>query len=139
MRQSVAAFVSGLLFAIGLVVGGMTDPAKVLGFLDFAGAWDPSLAFVMGGAVSVYAILYRVIRRRGTAWFGTVDLPPSRRIDARLVVGSVLFGIGWGLVGFCPGPALVSIASLHTSALVVTASMLAGMGLFHLWQRRDDT
>jgi hypothetical protein len=136
MKQLLAAFVSGLVFAVGLVVAGMTDPAKVLGFLDFTGDWDPSLAFVMGGAILVYAPLYRVVTRRRSSWLGEFHLPRRRDIDSRLVAGAVLFGLGWGLVGFCPGPALVSLASFRVGALVVTGSMLAGMVLFALWERR---
>jgi uncharacterized membrane protein YedE/YeeE len=135
MRQNLAAFVSGLVFAIGLVVGGMTDPAKVLAFLDVAGAWDPSLLFVMGGAILVYAPLYRVVTRRKIPWVGEFHLPTRRDVDSRLVAGATLFGLGWGLVGLCPGPALVGLASFGRAAWVCTGSMLAGMALFAAWER----
>lgn len=136
MKQSIAAFGAGLVFAIGLAVGGMTDPLKVISFLDFTGAWDPSLAFVMGGAIAVYAPLFRVLSRRQAPVFDrTFHLPSRRDIDSRLVVGSTLFGIGWGLGGFCPGPALVSLMSFGKSALVFGAAMLAGMGVFAAYGR----
>ncbi|MEO0811429.1 MAG: DUF6691 family protein [Myxococcota bacterium] len=127
------AFVAGAVFAVGLGVSGMTLPSKVIGFLDlFGGQWDPSLAFVMGGAVSVYAIAFQLIRRRSKPVIASqFQLPNSAPlVDRRLIAGAVLFGVGWGLGGFCPGPALVSSAALGQSALVFTASMLAGMVMF---------
>jgi uncharacterized membrane protein YedE/YeeE len=128
--------VAGLVFAFGLALGGMTDPMKVISFLDFTGHWDPSLAFVMGGAILVYAPLYRLVKRRENPLFdGTFHLPTRKDIDARLVVGATLFGIGWGLGGFCPGPAIVSTMSFATGSLVFTGSMLLGMAGFHLWQK----
>ena len=136
MTRQVAAFITGLVFAIGLVVGGMTNPLKVIAFLDVAGSWDPSLAFVMGGAILVYAPLYRLVTRRPAPLLeDAFHLPTRRDIDTRLVVGAALFGIGWGLGGFCPGPALVSSMSFGASALVFTAAMLGGMALFEVWQR----
>lgn len=139
MSRNVTAFAAGLLFAVGLAFGGMTDPNKVIAFLDFFGDWDPSLAFVMGGAVLVYAPLYRFSRRRRRPVFeDKFFLPTERDIDRRLVVGAVLFGFGWGLGGFCPGPALVATASLAPSALIFAGSMLAGMGLFTVWQQRGS-
>jgi uncharacterized membrane protein YedE/YeeE len=111
----------------------MTQPAKVTAFLDFAGNWDPSLAFVMGGAILVYAPLYRLIRRRSTPLFAsTFSVPTRTDIDPRLLGGAALFGIGWGLGGFCPGPAVTSLASGHLSVVTFVASMLAGMYLFKL-------
>lgn len=137
MRQQLAAALSGVLFAFGLAIGGMTSPAKVIAFLDVFGDWDPSLAFVMGGAILVYAPLYRLTTRRETPVLDrSFHLPTRRDIDMRLVVGAVLFGVGWGLGGFCPGPALVATMSLTKSALVFVAAMLAGMGIFEIWQRR---
>jgi len=125
------ALVSGLLFGIGLLASGMTDPGKVQAFLDVAGAWDPSLAFVMGGAMAVAAIGFALAARRGRTWSGGVaQLPDTRRIDARLVAGGLLFGAGWGLAGFCPGPALVVLAGGGEGwlqALAFTAAMLVGM------------
>lgn len=137
MGRQLTAFVAGVLFAVGLAVGGMTDPNKVIGFLDVAGHWDPSLAFVMGGAVLVYAPLFRLVTRRPAPLFDpSFHLPTRRNIDARLVVGACGFGIGWGLAGYCPGPALVSIMSLGTGALVFAGSMLVGMAVFAAWEGR---
>src|SRR5262245_23057295 len=125
MNSALAAVVSGVIFAIGLAIGGMTKPAKVAGFLDFTGNWDPSLAFVMGGAVTVYAVLYRLIRRRPTPLFAAAFAVPTRKdIDARLIGGAALFGIGWGLSGFCPGPAITSLASGKSPVVIFVVSML---------------
>ncbi|MDF6979433.1 YeeE/YedE family protein, partial [Escherichia coli] len=105
----VIALVAGLLFGTGLIVSGMANPAKVLGFLDLFGQWDPSLAFVMAGAIAVGVIAFFVAGRRGRSWLGTpIQLPSATGVTARLVLGSAVFGIGWGLAGFCPGPALVA-------------------------------
>ena len=126
-----ASLLAGLFFGIGLLVSGMADPAKVLGFLDLFGRWDPTLAFVMGGAVSVSALGFVAGRRRGVSLLGApMKLPTARQVDRRLVLGSVLFGIGWGLGGFCPGPALVGLGLGEAKALVFALAMLAGMGLF---------
>jgi uncharacterized membrane protein YedE/YeeE len=133
MNTLVGAFVYGFIFAIGLGLGGMTQPAKVTAFLDFAGNWDPSLAFVMGGAILIYAPLYHLIRRRPTPLFAsTFSVPTRTDIDPRLLGGAALFGIGWGLGGFCPGPAVTSLASGHLSVVTFVASMLVGMYLFKL-------
>jgi len=124
---------SGLLFAIGLAVSGMTQPAKVIGFLDFFGNWDPALLFVMGGAVVVNGIALRFILRRPKPVFGQAfQLPTRKDLDARLIGGAALFGIGWGLGGYCPGPALVSLPALGTPVLVFVAAMLVGMVAFDL-------
>jgi uncharacterized membrane protein YedE/YeeE len=129
-RHQVVAFLVGLLFGLGLILSGMTDPGKVQGFLDLAGAWDPSLMLVMGGAILVGLGAFAAARRRTTAFLGgAMHLPASRAIDRPLVVGSLVFGVGWGLAGFCPGPALVSLAAGHWQALVFTLAMLAGMVL----------
>lgn len=121
-------FATGLLFGLGLILSGMTDPGKVLGFLDLAGAWDPSLAFVMGGAIAASAFAFVLARRRSTALLGgTMHLPARGEIDAPLVVGSLVFGVGWGLAGFCPGPALVALGAGHWQALVFTLAMVVGM------------
>lgn len=131
MNALIGAFVSGLIFAIGLGLSGMTQPAKVTAFLDIMGNWDPSLAFVMGGAILAYAPLYRLIRRRQTPLFASLFSVPVRTdIDPRLLGGAALFGIGWGLGGFCPGPAIVSLASGQTAVAIFVASMLVGMYLF---------
>jgi len=124
------AFFAGLVFGLGLIVSGMTDPGKVLGFLDLAGAWDPSLALVMAGAVAVGLVAFTFARHRGESLLGApMRLPDARTIDARLVTGALLFGVGWGLAGFCPGPALVAMAMGHGKALVFVAAMVAGMAL----------
>ncbi|QDU83257.1 hypothetical protein Pla163_03550 [Planctomycetes bacterium Pla163] len=118
----------GLLFGIGLAISGMTDPAKVVNFLDFAGTWDPSLAFVMGGGLATFALLRRVVlRRTAPVLGGSFPRSVDRTVDARLVIGSALFGAGWGLAGFCPGPAVANLASGHWEALVFVVAMLVGM------------
>ena len=130
-RSHLVAFGCGIVFAIGLVVSHMTDPHKVLAFLDVTGDWDPSLAFVMGSAIAVYAPAWRYYRRNGTP-ADTLFTIPSRRIDAKVVIGGILFGLGWGLVGFCPGPAIVSLPTLAPSVLITVGSMIAGMVGFRL-------
>jgi len=131
-----SALIVGLVFGIGLIVSGMTDPSKVLGFLDLAGNWDPSLAFVMGGAILVGLLAFRVAGRRERSLLGeAMRLPTATRIDRRLVLGSLAFGAGWGLAGYCPGPALASLASGGAKPLVFTAAMVAGMGVFELFER----
>lgn len=127
MRE-LMALSSGLIFGLGLILGGMTDPGKVKGFLDVAGAWDPSLALVMGGAIAVGVFAFAAARRRSRSWSGDrMDIPTSRVIDARLIAGGVLFGTGWGLGGFCPGPALVAMSAGLGSAAVFVIAMLSGM------------
>ena len=134
--SSLSAFMIGTLFGVGLIVSGMTDPSKVLGFLDLAGAWDPSLAFVMGGAVIVGMVAFRVARRRTAAFLGgTMHLPADRHIDRRLILGSLAFGAGWGLAGFCPGPALAAFGAGYDKAVVFVIAMLAGMALFEVAER----
>jgi len=129
-----SALVTGLLFAFGLALSGMTQPSKVVGFFDFSQglqSWDPSLAFVMGGGMLVYMPVYRLVQHRQRPLFEERFRLPSRRdIDARLLLGSALFGIGWGLAGFCPGPALASVGAGSQEAFVLVASMLTGMWLF---------
>lgn len=135
MRQGIAAFGAGLLFAAGLVVGGMTQPSKVVGFLDFFGDWDPSLVLVMAGAIAVHAVLFRVVSRRKSPLLAEVFHVPSRRdLTLPLVLGSGLFGIGWGLGGFCPGPGLVSLVTGGQEALAFVASMGAGMLVYEAAQ-----
>ena len=132
------SLLTGLVFGVGLIVSGMANPAKVLGFLDLAGTWDPSLAFVMGGAIAVGFVAFAVARRRTVSLLGAeMKLPTARQIDRRLVAGSVLFGVGWGVAGFCPGPALVALGMGEAKALVFVAAMLAGMGLFELIEQRQ--
>jgi len=134
---ALASLLCGLVFGLGLIVSGMANPAKVLGFLDLAGQWDPSLAFVMGGAIGVGMVGFAVAGRRAVSLLGAeMRLPSAREIDRRLVVGSVLFGIGWGIAGFCPGPGLVALGMGEVKALVFVAAMLAGMGVFEWLERR---
>ena len=134
MKRNVSAFVVGLLFAFGLVLSGMTKPSKIVGFFDFSDgltSWDPSLAFVMGGSMLVYMPVYRIIRNHHKPlWDMFYRLPTNTLIDARLILGAVLFGTGWALGGFCPGPALASLGSLSVQPLLFVAAMLAGMFLF---------
>ena len=139
-HHRLAEFGVGLLFGIGLILAGMTDPSKVLGFLDLAGLWDPSLAFVMGGAILVSLGAFTLAKQRTTSFLGgAMHLPTSRDIDKRLVTGSLLFGAGWGLAGFCPGPALVSLGTGNPKAVVFVVAMLAGMALFEMLERRPAT
>ena len=133
----VSSLLAGLVFGLGLILSGMANPAKVLGFLDLAGRWDPSLAFVMAGAIAVGAVGFRVARTRTSTVLGApIKLPASRQIDRRLQAGGLLFGVGWGVAGFCPGPALVALGLGEIKALVFVGAMLAGMGIFELFERR---
>ena len=135
--RRLAGFASGLVFGLGLIFGGMSQPAKVLGFLDVFGAWDPSLAFVMGGAIALAAPAFALARRRARAWSGdAMPGPVSGAIDARLVLGGALFGAGWGLVGYCPGPALVALGGGQLDALWFVAAMLAGMAFVDFRDKR---
>jgi len=121
-------FFSGLLFGIGLILAGMTDPMKVKAFLDLAGAWDPSLALVMGGAIALGVVVFARARLRSRSWSGApMEIPTLTAIDGRLLVGGLLFGAGWGIAGFCPGPALVALGSGMGAAGVFVLAMLAGM------------
>ena len=132
--QVLASLLAGLVFGLGLIVSGMANPAKVLGFLDLAGIWDPSLALVMGGAIAIGAIFFFIARHRKVSLLNApMKLPTSRAIDRRLVIGSLLFGIGWGLAGFCPGPGLVALGMGEMKALWFVAAMLAGMGVYALF------
>ena len=134
--QIAMALLAGLVFGIGLIVSGMTDPAKVTGFLDLAGAWNPSLGFVMGGAVLVGVFAFAAARRRERSLLGApMRLPTASKLDRRLVLGSLAFGAGWGLAGYCPGPALASLATGGAKPLIFTLAMLAGMVLFELLER----
>jgi len=134
---SLASFACGLLFGIGLVLSGMTQPAKVLGFLDIFGQWDATLAFVMGGALIVSSLGYALARRFGQPVLGTTLHWPTRKdIDAPLVIGSLLFGIGWGLIGLCPGPALVDLASLSPPVIGFVVAMAVGMIAHDAWRAR---
>lgn len=133
----VAAFISGLLFSVGLVLAQMTHPHRVIGFLDLTN-WDPTLAFVMGGAVIVYGVAYRLITKREKPIAAPrFAVPTNRKIDRKLVVGSVIFGVGWGMGGFCPGPGLVSVTS-GTSAIAFVGAMLGGMYIHTLYSQWSE-
>jgi len=137
--QKLSAFIVGLLFGLGLILSGMTDPGKVQGFLDLFGNWDPSLALVMGGAIAVGFFAYALAKQRTRSFLGgAMHLPKATSIDKRLVIGSLTFGAGWGLAGFCPGPGLVSMASGEVKGLVFVAAMVAGMAVFE-WLERVST
>ena len=132
-----SSFLCGLVFGVGLLISGMTQPTKVLGFLDVLGRWDPTLAFVMVGALATSAVGYAFARRQGRPFFAAEHLWPTRTdIDQPLVVGSVLFGIGWGLVGLCPGPALENLASLSPRVVAFVLAMIVGMAAQNIWQSR---
>lgn len=138
--QIVTAFVTGLLFGLGLILSGMTDPTKVTGFLDIAGAWNPSLMFVMGGAILVAMVAFRIAGTRTRALLGgAMHLPTARQIDKRLILGGVIFGVGWGLAGYCPGPALASLATGGIKPLIFVIAMLAGMAIYEILSRFPDT
>jgi uncharacterized membrane protein YedE/YeeE len=127
VKQALAAGLSGLLFGAGLVISGMTNPNKVLGFLDVFGAWDGSLMLVMLGAIGVHALAYRWIRRRSAPLFDSAFRVPTRRdLDGRLLLGAAVFGVGWGLGGYCPGPSVVALASLRTGVVVFVAALAVG-------------
>lgn len=133
IKQATIAFLIGLLFGAGLIVSGMSDPSKVIGFLDITDGWDPSLALVMGSAVAVFALVWRLALRRPKPILGDrFVLPEKTRIDARLVVGALLFGVGWGLGGFCPGPAIVSAAFGDSRVWAFVGAMVAGMVLYRI-------
>ncbi|MDT0356012.1 YeeE/YedE family protein [Herbaspirillum huttiense F1] len=136
LLRNLAALAAGLLLGLGLIVSGMADPAKVLGFLDLAGQWDPSLALVMGGAIAIGLPAFTLARKRQRTLLGEpMQLPTARTIDRRLVLGSLLFGIGWGIAGICPGPALVLLGMASGKGLAFVLAMLAGMLLFR-WNER---
>jgi uncharacterized membrane protein YedE/YeeE len=132
----IISFLAGLIFGIGLIISGMADPAKVLAFLDVAGLWNPSLIFVMAGAIGVgfFAFLWAKSRKT-TLLGGEMKLPSATKIDRRLIIGAVIFGTGWGIAGFCPGPALVGLGMGLPKALIFVAAMLAGMALYELLDR----
>jgi len=137
MPLVLVSFACGLVFGAGLLISGMTQTGKVLGFLDIFGAWDATLAFVMAGAVAVSSIGFVLARRRGAPVFAAQSLWPTRNdIDAPLVTGAVLFGIGWGLVGLCPGPALVNLAGLGWPVIAFVAAMAVGMIGQDVWSKQ---
>lgn len=133
MMRIAASLLAGLVFGLGLILSGMTDPAKVTGFLDLAGQWDPSLAFVMAGAILVGLVAFSLARGRAASLLGEpMRVPVARGIDRPLVLGSLAFGVGWGLAGYCPGPALTSLLSGGWKPLLFTFAMLGGMALYEL-------
>ena len=137
MQHRFTEFFVGLLFGLGLMLSGMTDPSKVIGFLDLFGAWDPSLALVMGGAIMVGVFAFTVAKKRTTTFLGGVlRFPTNADIDKKLVIGSLMFGAGWGLAGFCPGPAWVSMAAGQNKAALFVVFMLIGMAIFEVAERR---
>jgi uncharacterized membrane protein YedE/YeeE len=132
-----SSLLAGLVFGLGLIVSGMANPAKVLGFLDLAGPWDPSLAFVMAGAIAVGFFAFLLAKKRRRSLLGIdMKLPAAGPVDRRLLAGSALFGMGWGLAGFCPGPGLVALGMGEPKAAVFVLAMLAGMAVFELLERR---
>ena len=134
--QIIAALATGLIFGLGLILSGMTDPSKVIGFLDLTGQWDPSLAFVMGGAILVGVVAFQFAKGREKSLLGDVmRLPTTRQVDRRLVLGSLAFGTGWGLAGYCPGPALVAVAQGGMQPLIFVVAMLAGMAFYEIQAR----
>ena len=134
--QTFVALLAGLLFGGGLILSGMSDPSKVIGFLDLAGRWDPSLAFVMVGAIAVGAVAFRIAVPGKTSLLGEpMHVPTTRTIDRRLVLGSLTFGVGWGMAGYCPGPALTSILSGSMKPVLFVVAMIAGMAMFELLER----
>lgn len=135
--NALTSLLAGLVFGLGLVISGMANPAKVLGFLDLFGNWDPSMAFVMAGALLVGTIAFRIAGKRTRAILGApITLPTARDIDRRLVLGSLAFGIGWGLAGYCPGPAITSLAVGGSKPWIFFLAMLAGMAVFEIAERR---
>lgn len=137
MKYTLASLLAGLIFGAGLLVSGMANPEKVLGFLDIAGQWDPSLALVMAGAILVGIFAFTIARQRTLSFLGfSMKLPSSTKVDKRLVVGGLTFGVGWGIAGFCPGPGLVALGAGEAKAVVFVAAMVAGMALFEVIERQ---
>lgn len=135
MKNNVAALIVGVFFALGLGISGMTRPEKVIGFLNIFGNWDASLAFVMAGAIAVHAVAYRLIRRRNSPLFSKeFYVPTSKELTPSLIIGAFIFGVGWALAGYCPGPAITSLASFQFRPLMFVVSMLLGMFLFRGYQ-----
>ena len=136
--SKLTAFLAGLIFGLGLLLAGMANPVKVLGFLDLAGAWDPSLALVMAGAIAVALLPFTLAKKRQQSLLGLpMQLPNKREIDRRLIGGSLLFGIGWGIAGICPGPAVAILLTGHWQVLLFVITMLLGMALFEALERRE--
>lgn len=139
MTNAIVSLICGFIFALGLGISGMTEPAKVTAFLDFSGQWDPTLLFVMVGAILIYAVGYRLVVKTSKPLLADrFQIPPFRKVDRPLALGSAIFGAGWGLAGFCPGPALTSVASLQPQPLVFVSTMLLGMAFYEWTQRRRN-
>lgn len=135
-KETFVSFIVGLVFGFGLLLSGMANPEKVLGFLDLAGDWDPSLALVMAGAIAIGLVAFTIAGKRSYTLLGKeMNLPSGQHIDRRLVVGSLTFGAGWGLAGFCPGPALVAVGAGEIKAIVFVVAMIAGMTIFEFIER----
>lgn len=133
MKFNLASLFAGLIFGLGLILSGMANPEKVLAFLDITGRWDPSLAFVMGGAILVGVFSFAIARKRTLSFLGfNIKVPGTTRIDKRLILGGLTFGVGWGIAGFCPGPGLVALGAGETKAAVFVAAMVAGMAIFEV-------
>lgn len=138
MKAAFGAFLSGLIFAVGLAISGMTQPKKVLAFLDIFGEWDPSLMGVMVGAIFIYSIAYRlVLKRQKPLIEEKLQIPEPKKIDRPLIVGALIFGVGWGLAGFCPGPALTSLGTLQTTPILFCLGLIGGMIVFKLLRDRQ--
>ncbi len=134
---AVIALLAGVVFGLGLMLSGMGDPAKVQNFLDFFGHWDPSLGLVMGGAIAVGLLAFTWAKKRQTALLGApMQLPTATVVDGKLLTGAALFGVGWGLAGFCPGPAVMNLVTGHAQVWLFVAAMLVGMAVQHLWMQR---
>ncbi len=139
LKKNIASIIAGFIFALGLGISGMTNANKVIGFLNLAGDWDPSLAFVMIGAIGVHLVLYRLILHRPSPLFhDTFHIPTSKDIDRKLVIGSALFGVGWGLGGYCPGPGLVSLAGGGSQAITFVVFMIIGMAIHKVTKPRTE-
>ena len=137
MKPAIGSYLSGLIFSIGLAVSGMTQPKKVLAFLDIFGDWDSSLMFVMVGAIGAYSVVYRlVLKRQKPLIEDKLQIPEPRKVDKKLILGAIIFGIGWGLAGFCPGPALTSLATLQKAPLIFGLGLIGGMITFKLLRDR---
>lgn len=135
MKSPIVALGAGVIFGVGLLLSGMTQPTKVINFLDVLGVWDPSLAFVLGGAIAVHFVAYRLVPRlTKPLWAAKWGIPTRRDVDPRLIFGAALFGAGWGLGGYCPGAALTAAAGGDSSTLLFTAAMLAGMWAHKVWE-----
>jgi uncharacterized membrane protein YedE/YeeE len=140
MLRGASTLLAGTIFGVGLAISEMINPAKVLAFLDIAGRWDPSLALVMAGALAVTAVGFRIVLKRPAPWFAPrFELPSGGQIDGRLLAGAAVFGIGWGLVGFCPGPAIASLAFAKVESLIFVAAMLAGAALYQVGSGRAES